>query len=66
MRDVGEQCTKTLVREFCEEALSHDLKFDKSNRIIANSDIEKDVKAFFKTGTKVKILFFAAVRLQFR
>lgn len=32
MRDPGEIVTKTLVREFSEEALSKDIKFDKKRK----------------------------------
>ncbi len=61
MRDPGEVVTKTLVREFCEEALSRDLKFDRSNRVVATDTIEKDIKAFFQSGIKVKKSLFKSV-----
>ena len=56
MRDPGEIITKTLVREFAEEALSHNLKYDKSNRIeVKAGDIEEKLNRFFRNGTQVKM-----------
>lgn len=56
MRDPGEVITKTLVREFTEEALNmnSDIKFDKFGKIISKTgDYEKKLNEFFKNGTLI-------------
>ena len=56
MRDPNEIIQQTLVREFCEEALSIELKFDKTNQLIVEKDITQKFKDFFNNGTLVCIL----------
>ena len=61
MRDPGEVLTKTLIREFSEEALSHPIKFDKMDRV-ANAEnkrehLEKKLEEFFRNGTQVNFIF---------
>ncbi len=64
MRDPGEIITKTLVREFAEEALSHNLKYDKSDRIeVKAGNIEEKLEKFFKNGTIVKKNIFLYLNL---
>lgn len=53
MRDPGEVITKTLVREFAEEALDYSLKYDKNNNLEKNGEVEKKLDSFFKNGTLV-------------
>lgn len=54
MRDPGELITKTLVREFAEEALDYQIKYDKNDRINQSAGrIEEDLSRFFKRGTQV-------------
>jgi len=53
MRDPGEIITKTLLREFNEEALDRNVKFDKFNRIASNSHFDKQLDKFFKSGVQV-------------
>ena len=54
MVDPGEMVTKTLIREFCEEALSHDVKFAHGNaEIETRNKMELELKKFFQTGTRV-------------
>lgn len=56
MVDPGEKMTKTLAREFAEEALSHNLRYDENNKIQENAGIiEQKLNAFFKAGTTVTI-----------
>jgi hypothetical protein len=56
MRDPGELITKTLVREFAEEALDYQLKYDKNNRINTKAgDLELKLHNFFRNGTQVNI-----------
>ena len=58
MRDPGEVITKTLVREFAEEALDYSLKYDKNDKIdFKNGEIEKKLNNFFKNGTLVRFFF---------
>ena len=55
MRDPGELITKTLVREFAEEALDYQLKYDKNDRINTKAgDLEAKLHTFFRNGTQVK------------
>lgn len=55
MRDPGEVITKTLVREFAEEALDYSLKYDKNDKLdFKNGTMEKKLDNFFKNGTLVK------------
>lgn len=56
MRDPGEIITKTLVREFTEEALNMngDIQFDNNGRIIGTTNAyEKKINEFFKNGTQI-------------
>ena len=54
MVDPGEKITKTLAREFAEEALSHNLNYDENDKIQVNAGyIEQKLNAFFKSGTTV-------------
>jgi hypothetical protein len=54
MVDPGELVTKTLIREFSEEALSHELKFTQGNsEIETRNKMELELKKFFETGTRV-------------
>jgi ADP-ribose pyrophosphatase len=54
MRDPGELITKTLVREFAEEALSHDLVYNNTNQIeVSAGDIEKKLSEFFRNGIQI-------------
>lgn len=57
MRDPGEIITKTLVREFTEEALNmnnRDIQFDKFGRIVGKTtNYEQKISAFFKNGTQI-------------
>ena len=54
MRDPGEVITKTLSREFAEEALSHNVKYDKRNRIdVTAGALEQQLNNFFKNGLLV-------------
>lgn len=54
MRDPGEVITKTLVREFAEEALDYSLKYDKNDKLdTKNGEVEKKLDNFFKNGTLV-------------
>jgi hypothetical protein len=54
MRDPGEMVNKTLLREFTEEALNEEIKFDKSGKMVAGvTDLEKQLEKFFKNGTQV-------------
>jgi len=56
MRDPGELITKTLVREFAEEALDYQLEYDKNNRINTKAgDLEAKLHNFFQHGTQVNI-----------
>lgn len=56
MRDPGELITKTLVREFAEEALDYELKYDKNDRINTKAgDLEAKLHNFFRNGTQVNI-----------
>ena len=50
MRDPGELITKTLIREFSEEALSHDLIFDAKHRVISKTEFEEKLLKFFRNG----------------
>ncbi len=69
MRDAGEVITKTLVREFAEEALDYKLKFNKKNdnQLDAKSgQIENQLDSFFKHGELVRILTdFESGRINF-
>lgn len=57
MRDPGEIITKTLVREFAEEALDYHIKYDKNNKINQSAGtIEENLSKFFKRGTQVIVL----------
>jgi hypothetical protein len=63
MRDPGEIITKTLVREFTEEALNlnEDIHFDKFGRIVSKTTNYVDkLNKFFKNGTQVclKLIIF--------
>lgn len=57
MRDPGEIITKTLVREFTEEALNmnnQNISFDKNGHIIGTTGhLEKKINEFFKNGTQI-------------
>jgi hypothetical protein len=61
MRDPGEIVTKTLVREFCEEALNYNLEFGKDNEILNQSktndsqNLESTIADFFHNGIEVKL-----------
>ncbi len=71
MRDPGEVITKTLIREFAEEALSHPIKFDKSDKITSTDDqkhlhnikenLDKKLELFFRNGTQVPEYFFFTI-----
>ena len=52
MVDPGEVVSRTLVREFSEEALSKDLAFDKAN-VKARNKFETKLAIFFKNGIEV-------------
>jgi hypothetical protein len=52
MVDPGEVVSRTLVREFSEEALSKDLAFDKAN-VKARNKFEAKLAIFFKNGIEV-------------
>ena len=62
MRDPGEKISRTLVREFAEEALNlnDEIEFDKIGRIMGkNNDTQKQkLNNFFRDGTQVNIYFF--------
>lgn len=54
MRDPGEMITKTLVREFAEEALDYAVKYDKNNKIDTKAgELENKLNSFFRNGTMV-------------
>lgn len=54
MRDPDELITKTLVREFAEEALSHNLAYNNSDSIdVSAGDIEKKLNVFFRNGIQI-------------
>lgn len=55
MRDPGEVVTKTLVREFSEEALNEAITFDKAGNLIHKEDeaFQKRLTEFFRDGTQV-------------
>lgn len=54
MRDPDELITKTLVREFAEEALSHNLAYNNSDSIdVTAGDIEKKLNVFFRNGIQI-------------
>ena len=54
MRDPGEFITKTLVREFAEEALSHDLVYNNSDQIeVEAGEIEQKLSEFFRNGIQI-------------
>lgn len=54
MRDPGEVVTKTLVREFAEEALDYQVKYDKNDKIDSNNgEIEQKLNKFFRNGTLI-------------
>ena len=54
MRDPDELITKTLVREFSEEALSHNLAYNNSDSIdVSAGDIEKKLNVFFRNGIQI-------------
>lgn len=54
MRDPGEKITKTLIREFAEEALARDIKFDKFGKIMSKTqNYDQKLEQFFKDGTQV-------------
>ena len=55
MVDPGEIVTKTLIREFSEEALSHELLFNKeSSEIETRSKFDVMLKKFFGSGKLVR------------
>ena len=54
MRDPGEVITKTLVREFAEEALDYEVKYDKNDKINTKAgQLEAKLSTFFRNGTQV-------------
>lgn len=54
MRDPGEMITKTLVREFAEEALDYAVKYDKNNKIDTKAgELENKLNSFFRNGTMI-------------
>lgn len=54
MRDPGEMITKTLVREFAEEALSHNLVYDEKDNIdVRKGEIEEKLNRFFRDGIQI-------------
>ena len=54
MVDPGELASKTLIREFSEEALSYELKFNQgNNEVETRNKMELELKKFFETGTRV-------------
>ena len=53
MIDPGEIVTKTLIREFSEEALSKNLIFDQQGQIVKNDEVERQLVEFFRNGTQV-------------
>jgi hypothetical protein len=55
MRDANEIIEQTLVREFAEEALSIELKFDKTNQLMVQKNVTEKFKEFFSNGTLVCI-----------
>ena len=56
MRDPGEIITKTLIREFTEEALNREIHFDKFGRLVKKTDnLEHKLDLFFRNGTQVKL-----------
>ena len=57
MREGNEIVQQTLVREFCEEALSIELKFDKTNQIVVENNVSQKFKEFFNKGTLVRVYF---------
>jgi len=63
MRDPGEMITKTLVREFAEEALDYQVEYDKNDKINTKAgDLEKKLHQFFQNGTIVKYFLKTFVR----
>ncbi len=64
MRDPGELITKTLVREFAEEALSHNISYDKNDKINTSAGtVENNLNNFFKNGKIVNILILLLISL---
>jgi hypothetical protein len=57
MREANEVVQQTLVREFSEEALSIELKFDKTNQIVVEKSVCQKFKEFFNKGTLVRDYF---------
>jgi hypothetical protein len=57
MREANEVVQQTLVREFSEEALSIELKFDKTNQIVVEKSVSQKFKEFFNKGTLVRDYF---------
>jgi hypothetical protein len=57
MREANEVVQQTLVREFSEEALSIELKFDKTNQIVVEKSVSQKFKEFFNKGTLVRNYF---------
>lgn len=54
MRDPGEVITKTLVREFAEEALDYEVKYDKNDKINTKAgQLEEKLSRFFRNGTQI-------------
>lgn len=53
MREANEVVQQTLVREFSEEALSIELKFDKTNQIVVEKSVSQKFKEFFNKGTLI-------------
>ena len=56
MRDPGEIIANTLVREFSEEALDHELNIDKHGKITSqsgNKGLSATLTNFFSDGTMV-------------
>jgi ADP-ribose pyrophosphatase len=65
MRDPGEIITKTLIREFAEEALNKEYEYNESGKIDNHEAKKKDtghfdkkLSHFFKNGTQVLFFLF--------
>ena len=64
MREANEVVQQTLVREFSEEALSLELKFDKENRVVVEKNVTERFKDFFNNGTLVSVSLVLSVSIE--
>ena len=66
MREANEVVQQTLVREFSEEALSLELKFDKENRVVVEKNVTERFKDFFNNGTLVSVSLVLSVSIEIK